>query len=244
MKLRFLHRAYKARYRDQRAELRALVEALSPGDVAVDVGANKGSYLLWLSRAVVDGRVVAFEPQPGLADYLTRACAAAGLRNVTVEACGVSNAEGTRTLFVPGSSDSPSATFESVSPGSESVRSVTVPVVTLDRYLARETRRVRAIKIDVEGHELSVLRGATEVLREHRPRLVMECESRHLAGADVATVLEFLRSLAYDGHFVHRARLVPISEFRSEVHQRPVGAEYWKSRDYCNNFVLSSRLRA
>ena len=48
--------------------------AIRPGDVAVDVGANKGSYLRWLSRAAGPGKVVAFEPQPQLAAYLERAC--------------------------------------------------------------------------------------------------------------------------------------------------------------------------
>ena len=75
---RFWHRALKARFRDQGAEIRALVEAIRPGEAAADVGAHKGAYLPWLSRAAgPDGRVYAFEPQPDLAAYLEKVCRAA-----------------------------------------------------------------------------------------------------------------------------------------------------------------------
>ena len=85
MKWRFIYRGLKARYRDQRLELRALTQTLRSTDIAIDVGANKGSYLWSLSKAVPRGRVVAFEPQPLLADYLRQACQRAGLTNVQVE---------------------------------------------------------------------------------------------------------------------------------------------------------------
>ena len=239
--LRFLHRAYKARFRDQRTEIRALTEALRPNEIAVDIGANKGSYLLWLSRAVPLGRVVAFEPQPGLAAYLVRACAAANLANVQVEASGVSNVQGTKALHLPGGMESPGASFESPGPDREGEASIDVPLVTLDSYFAGESRRIGAMKIDVEGHELSVIQGGTNILQQHGPLLVLECESRHSSGGDVRIVLDLLRSMRYDGFFVHRSRLVPLSEFRQEIHQRHSGENYWNSRDYCNNFVLSKR---
>ena len=45
MKLRFLYRAYKARYRDQKQEISSLLHAINQGDTVLDIGANKGSYL-------------------------------------------------------------------------------------------------------------------------------------------------------------------------------------------------------
>lgn len=241
MKLRFLHRAYKARFRDQGTEIRALTGALGRSDVGVDVGANKGSYLLWLSRAASRGRVVAFEPQPGLAAYLARVCEKLGLANVEVEACGVSNAPGSAMLHMPGGAESPGASFESATSALPLTRSIEVPLVTLDGHFAGESRRIAAMKIDVEGHELSVLQGGVGVLREHGPLLVVECEDRHSGAGHVSVVLDFLRSMSYDGHFVHRSRLVPISEFRPEVHQRQIGENFERSKDYCNNFVLTKR---
>ena len=51
MRLRFLYRAFKARYRDQRHELRAVRTLIQRGDTVVDIGANKGAYLYWLQKA-------------------------------------------------------------------------------------------------------------------------------------------------------------------------------------------------
>ena len=237
--LRFLYRGLRARWRDERAEIAALIGAIRPGDVAVDVGANKGSFLPSLSRAAGPGTVVAFEPQPVLAKYLLRACRAARLTNVVVEASGVSDGAGTRTLHVPGAgAASPGASFEPAVAGLSPGRGVAVPVVTLDEYFRSETRRIAALKIDVEGHELAVLRGARRVLDRHAPLVVVECEVRHVGEEGVRAVLRFFAERGYRGQFVRRGRLVAAEEFDPAVHQKAAGGRFWDSKDYCNNFVL------
>ncbi|MDF1577955.1 MAG: FkbM family methyltransferase [Desulfobulbales bacterium] len=239
MKFRFLYRGLKARFHDERAEIASLVKALGSAEIAVDVGANKGSYLPSLSRAVPEGLVVAFEPQPHLAEYLKLACASAGITNVIVEPVGVSEKKGILTLAIPGDADSsPGASFEQAVKERESCRTVDVPVYTLDEYFGQEQRRIGAIKIDAEGHELSVLRGAENILGKHHPLVVCECESRHMTHGSVETVLEYFHSLSYGGFFVHRSRLVPISEFKADIHQSEVGERFWDHKDYCNNFIM------
>ena len=239
MLLRFLYRGLRARWRDQRAEIAALVSAIRPGDAAVDVGANKGSFLPSLSWAAGPGRVVAFEPQPALAEYLRRICRAARLTNVTVEAAGVSDRAGSMTLHVPGTSAaSPGASFEpavaALSPG----RDLSVPVVTLDEYFRSATRRTAAIKVDVEGHELAVFRGAQEILARHAPLVVFECEARHIGEEGVRATLRFFTERDYGGWFVRRGRLVCAEEFDPAVHQKRSDGRFWDSPDYCNNFVM------
>ena len=239
MLLRFLYRGLRARWRDERAEIAALVGAIRPGDVAVDVGANKGSFLPSLSWAAGPGKVVAFEPQPVLAEYLYRACRAARLSNVVVEASGVSDSPGTLTLHVPGAgAASPGASFEPAVAGLAPGRGVAVSVVSLDDYFRGETRRIAAVKIDVEGHELSVLRGARRVLDRHGPLVVVESEARHVGEDGVRAVLAFLAERGYGGAFVRRGRLLPVEQFDAAVHQKRSGGRFWDSPDYCNNFVL------
>jgi len=239
-RLRFLHRGLKARWRNLRVEIGSIIRAVRPDDTVVDVGANKGSFLRSMSLAVPQGRVVAFEPQPELAVYLARMCAAAGHRNVVVEAAGVSSRDGTMTLAIPGASGpSPGASFEHAIRAEGACRAVEVSVRSLDSYFADDPRRIGAIKIDVEGHEPSVLEGAERILREHGPLLVIEIVGTHTAAGSVRGVLDGLRSLSYDGWFVHRGRLVPISEFRPELHQRAVGERYLHHPDFCDNFVLT-----
>lgn len=239
MRLRFLYRGFRARHRDQRTEIAAFSAAIRPGDVAVDVGSNKGSFLPSLSRAAGHGRVVAFEPQPALADYLRRACRAARLENVVVEAMGVSERTGSLTLHVPAAgSASPGASFEPAVAALSPCGDVLVPVTSLDEYFRGEGGRIAAIKVDVEGHELSVLRGAEETLARHAPLLVLECEERHAGEGGVERMVRFLGERGYGGFFVRRSRLLPVREFDPAVHQRRREGRFWDAADYCNNFVM------
>jgi FkbM family methyltransferase len=234
----FWWRGMKTYLRDQRRELQALQEALAPDEIAVDVGANKGSYLWALSRAVPRGQVVAFEPQPGLADYLHEVCQSAGLTNVVVVNAGVSDRSGQRQLAIPGGAYSPGASFEPSIRENKRCSVVEVDAYSLDDYFAGESRRIGAIKIDVEGHELAVLRGAKKLLSEHRPLVVCECEARNMSEADVQVMLDWMADQAYGGHFVHRHKLIPVNEFRPGLHQQRRPGRYWRHPDYCNNFVL------
>lgn len=238
-KIKFLYRGFKAQYRDQRTEIRSLVSNLAQDDIAIDVGANKGAYIRALSQAVPRGRVVAFEPQPALADYLRQICIEVGLDNVTVECAGVSSRLGEMTLYIPGGGDtSPGASLETAIEAREACRHIQVPVLTLDNYFASQTQHIGALKIDVEGHELKVIQGAVGLIRQHAPTIVLECENRHLSSGTVNDVIDFVRSLDYDGYFVQRHALVPLSVFNLEFHQPTAGERYWDAPDYCNNFVL------
>ena len=239
MEWRFIYRGLKCRYRDQRCEIKALISSLSPNDIAVDVGANKGSYLWSLSRAVPQGSVIAFEPQPVLANYLKETCSSAGLNNVVVECSGVSSHSGCLTLAVPvGGSSSPNASFEAAVLERESCNLLDVSICSLDDYFASETKRIGAIKIDVEGHELSVLQGARKIIAKHSPLIVCECENRH-AKNGVNRLFNFFQEQGYDGFFVYgRKQLVPIAEFKPEIHQRQFDGRFYDHPLYCNNFIM------
>jgi FkbM family methyltransferase len=235
--LSFWVRSLKARFRDQRAEFDVVRAHLRPGDIACDVGANKGSFVYWLSRWVGDGRVVAFEPQPELARGLARDCQSTGLGNVTVEAKAVYSHSGKQDLYVP-SGHQPGASLSQAALQTDSFTTLSVPLVTLDDYF-KENDRISLLKIDVEGAELGVFKGAERILRQHRPLLVFECEDRHLAPAKVQDVFSYLEGLGYVGSFVRHGHLLPLEQFDAAVHQRRDGEWFWKSRDYCNNFVFS-----
>ena len=239
MKWRFIYRGLKARYRDQRLELMAMTQALKSNDIAIDVGATKGSYLWALSKAVPKGKVVAFEPQSLLSTYLVQACCSAGLNNVLIESIGVSNRDQILTLAIPGGlATSPGASFEAAVRDREECKTLEVQTVTLDHYFARMEGRIGAIKIDVEGHELAVLEGARELFMAHRPVVVCESERRHMSTGCVADVFAFFRGLGYRGWFIRAGVLLDISEFSPDVHQAEIGDRFWDSPSYCNNFIF------
>jgi FkbM family methyltransferase len=239
MKWRFIYRGLKARYRDQHQEIFALIKNIRSDAIAVDVGANKGSYLWSLSRSVPDGKVFAFEPQPILADYLKNACGAAGLRNVTIVQKGVSNISGILRLAIPGGSDtSPGASFEDAVKNRGGCKFIDVATITLDEFFHQEKGLIGALKVDVEGHELSVLKGATKILQRHKPVVLCEAEQRHLSTGKVENLFEFMLAAGYTGSFVEKGVLKPISEFSPEIHQNQTGERFWDQKSYCNNFIF------
>ncbi len=234
---RFLVRGLKARFRDQIAEFDIIRRHVRPGDIVCDIGANKGSFVYWLSRWCGDGRVVAFEPQPELARRLADVCRAMKFGNVTVEAKAVYSHSGEQDLFMP-AGHQPGASLTHAALEGASFTTLPVPVVALDDYFDADDK-IALLKIDVEGAEFGVLQGAERILRRHAPLLVFECENRHLAPGHVGDVFAWLGELGYAGQFVRRNRLYPIAQFDAAVHQRQDGEWFWKRKDYCNNFVFT-----
>ncbi len=105
------------------------------------------------------------------------------------------------------------------------------------------TAVVGFIKVDVEGHELDVLRGAEATLRRDRPALLVESEERHRPGA-VAAVHGFLGSLGYHGFMVDDGRLVSLGGFDPSRDQNvpndrlmDLNAGHYEGR-YVNNFFF------
>jgi FkbM family methyltransferase len=169
----------------EREQTRLFEQHIRPGATVLDVGAHVGYYtLLAAALAGEGGRVHAFEPNPQNADFLRRHVRINGLRHVRVEQAAVSDRAGTaRFDFGTGS-----GTGHLAEGGAIEVRTI-----RLDDYCAEHGLTPAAVKIDVEGAEISVLHGARQTLERHRPVIFL---STH--GADVhAASLAFLRGLGY-----------------------------------------------
>lgn len=202
-----------------------------------DVGANKGSFLYWLSKWTYGGRVVAFEPQPDLSEYLVRMCSGLGLKNVTIESQAAFSETGQRDLFIP-HGHAPGASLRPEGLSYAELRAITVRTVALDDYFS-DRDSVSVLKIDVEGAENSVFEGAERILTKDRPLLVFECEARHLGAGRISDVLHRLETIGYRGTFIERGAAIPIAQFREDIHQRRHGEWFWKEAGYCPNFVFS-----
>ncbi len=145
----------------EREQSRLFRELLRPGDTVLDVGGHVGYYTLLSSVLVGErGTVWAFEPNPRNAGFLRRHAEINGRRNVRVTQAAVSDREGTaRFDFGTGS-----GTGHLAEGGALEVRTV-----ALDEFCREHALRPSAVKIDVEGAELAVLRGGEETLRRDRP---------------------------------------------------------------------------
>ena len=142
-----------------------IVESLSPGDTFFDVGSHSGFHSLVGARAVgPSGLVVAIEPDPANAAETEGQAALNGFGHITVVR---------------------KAAVAELSEPASRVDGAAVTPTTIDT-LSHEFRPPALIKVDVEGLELEVLRGAAATLREHRPTVVVEAHSDGLAGVTVA----------------------------------------------------------
>lgn len=243
--LRFRARASKYARRVDPFEIRFLRRLLRPGDLAIDIGAHKGGYVYWLQRAVgPTGRVLAFEPQPDAAAYLRQIMRISSYRHVEVLEHAVSDRAGPVALFTPSSRISTGATLvQGLFPENDMVRRV--EAVTLDGYLGsrKDLAPPRCVKIDVETHELAVLRGARQTLRTAKPVVQFEADQRVYGGRPIAELFEFLAALGLSGFFFFERRLHPIARFDAAVHQ----PERWRATpnhpSYANNFLFMDRAR-
>jgi FkbM family methyltransferase len=148
---------------------RDLAEAVRPGAVVYDIGANVGIYsLLASSLAGAAGAVYAFEPLERNLRYLRRHVVLNDLQNCAVMEMAVSNQEGTLSFSTVGFD----ASMARLSPDGEiSVQSTTVDNCV---YGERRLRPPNVIKIDVEGAELEVLEGGSRAIGEFRPAIFCE----------------------------------------------------------------------
>ena len=231
--LQFIYRAWRYRLKLEPEEISFMIKSLTPGDTAVDIGAHKGAYTYWMQKTVGrKGRVFSFEPQPKLAAYLEAMRTSLRLDHVRVEELGISSKIGNDELFVPGSGPSPSATLASPQeciPGS----TYDVRIESLDNYFKeKDGGPIRLLKVDVEGHELNVFRGAERILCEDHPTLIFECESRHHPQDSFFTVFDFLEELGFKGGYYIRGNFQPIAQFNESEHQ--VSGK----SPYINNFIF------
>ena len=156
---------------------------LKPGMVAVDVGANYGYYTLLFGEAVTgSGRVLAVEPNPRAVSLLRETVLLnghAGHTSVVEAALGPPGLSESR-LFVPSSEPKNALLVDDDSQrGGETVA---VAVTTLDALTA-DFARVDFVKIDAEGAEIGIVAGMQEVIRRHRPELVLEFNAARYADA-------------------------------------------------------------
>jgi FkbM family methyltransferase len=175
-------------------------QCLKPGGTFVDAGANIGFFTL-LAASIVgpSGKVIAFEPNPSACAALAETIEANKLAQVAIHQIGLSDTDGWAELHVPPSDKrNDNATMVGGAPGWTATR---VRVGQLDLWLDQAgVSAVDLLKIDVEGHEPSVLRGAQQALAAGRIRsILIELNDPALrdAGSSAREIFDHLLSLGF-----------------------------------------------
>jgi FkbM family methyltransferase len=175
----------KAVLNDGQAELGMLQSLIPKGSTTIDVGANVGDFARRLSELSSGGLVIAIEPQSMPRSVMTMAGFFKRSSGIFVVPVALGDRQGLTELTVPikskgnvgiglahiGDDRDLAARFE--------IKKELVALTTLDCVVAEiDVGHISFIKIDVEGGELAVLRGAVKTIDQHRPSILCEIDSR------------------------------------------------------------------
>ncbi len=177
-----------------RDTIRIAKSAMANDSAFVDAGAHAGTILKHLVRIAPRGRGFAFEPIPSLSR---------GLRvkfpGVVVQEVALSDYEGTAAFHIL--TDDPARSSLVDRPNWEQGKTVEQLIVTVKRLddCVSPDVHIAFLKVDVEGAELAVFRGARRILAKDRPVVVFECTDQ-----DLPAVASFLKSLGLETSFLSR----------------------------------------
>jgi FkbM family methyltransferase len=210
----------------EKRELALLQTLIEPGMTIADIGANVGFYAVQMGQWVgASGRVLAFEPDPFTFELLRRRTAAAAPANIEVQQFALGEARGRATLYCSAYNRADNRIGQRHD--ESNVEAIEIEVRTLDDYLAdRGLEAVDAMKIDVQGLEAHVLRGAGQTIPRVR-WIWLEFSPDHLRGAGTEPE-GFLAKLGALGmklyEVTEHGTLEPLTDYRA--HAKKIGSSY------------------
>ena len=226
------------------------LESHTPGDVLIDVGGNVGMYSVY-AAAVAGCRVYAFEPEALNYAELNKNIFLNGLHDrITAFCCAVGAESGLSTLylseFIAGTShhDAGENRWEGpvtkIAPSAEARLPQGTCIVTLDDVVENGwVPHPELIKIDVDGLEDRVLRGAEELLRDDRLQSVLlETDFRNPTGrATIETMQGFGWQYSLDQVRMARFKLQTVGEWQKQLHDRAGGCNIiWFRKPHADKY--------
>lgn len=185
----------------EEAMLIDLASAIAPGELVLDIGANCGNHALYLS-CIAGAEVHAFEPDADLCASIRSSAALNGVEHLmTIHQVGVGDEDALGRLVQTAEHNRGAQRLERVADNAAGTR-----IIRLDDLEFPKT--VRAMKIDVEGMEHDVLRGARRLIEDDRPDIYVECQTRR----DFERIHTWLTQFRY--HYVATFNATPTHHFK------------------------------
>lgn len=162
-----------------------LKQTVKKGDITIDVGAWNGVYTLFLSKLVgKEGKVYSFEPDPIVMRILKTNIKFNKIKNTKLENLAVSNSEGKEIFYILDEGGT-SKSYVKNAPDSNRFGIITKEllrnITTLDNYCLKNNIIPNGIKIDVEGLEGLVIKGARRIMEQYKPWILLEFHGRFMS---------------------------------------------------------------
>lgn len=218
-------------------EILVLEHLLTEDSVFFDVGSNIGAYLYVAEKHTAPSNIYGFEPIPALFSKLKKLFSATNLYDIAL-----SNDSTTKEFKIPtinGVEFLPRATLNTEFKEMDETDATVFKVRTerIDDFVTNNSvKRVDLIKIDVEGHEMSVFEGATETIDKFSPYLIIEMEQRHHE-ADLNSLIDQVLSKGYSCYYFDIGDYT-FKKLELNVHEIQKIEDHKKSRKYVNNFMF------
>lgn len=229
-------------YDENKVELEMLLFPyfLNNDSVFFDIGSNIGSFVLIANKTIKQEQIYAFEPIPMLNNRLKTLFPKANIKNIAL-----SNVK-TKTQFkIPKINHTQFLTRGTLNTNFIEINEsgfdiLDVQTNTLDNFCLEEAiSKIDVIKIDVEGHEYEVIKGALESFKKYKPSLIIEIEQRHHTD-DIAIIIDEIKKLDYCCFYFDRNSfsLVELTVDAKSLQQKE---DFEKSRKYVHNFIFISK---
>lgn len=164
-----------------------------PGDTVIDVGGNLGFFVLILNEIVGSaGKIFSFEPSKRLKARLEKTIKINNIQNVTIVNLALGESEGSTTLHYNPKQTGLSSIVTDFKDGSVTEE---IQIISLDNFAENISNRVSFIKIDTEGYEPQVLKGAKELIKRDKPTIYIELGGDYQDSS--AEALKILKELNY-----------------------------------------------
>lgn len=177
-----------------------LFDLIEDGSTVLDVGANIGETLLQFASINTNGMNIGFEPVPYIYDRLQKNISLNNLSSLKIENLAISDRKETLSFKMPNNQNSGGVRMRKKENKNEYNADLNVQAITLDEYLSQNNiQKVDMIKIDVEGFELNVLKGAENTLANFRPKMFIEIDDQMLKeqNSSAESILKWLESKNY-----------------------------------------------
>lgn len=219
-------------------EMKIVNHLIRENSTVIDIGANLGIYLYIFKASGKHDRIIGFEPIPILHKRLQKY-----FPDMEIYNYAVSDSDQETTFKIPFINgkvfDSRGTLHNFKEIGENKSKLIKVNTITIDSFAVKyDVKNVGFIKIDIEGHELSAIRGAKNIIQRDKPLLMIEIEQRHHE-FPIQSIFNEILNLGYFGYFfdIRQNNLRPLIEFDLKVHQDIKNMSGY----YINNFIFSDK---
>jgi FkbM family methyltransferase len=217
-------------------ELLLLKYLLNETSVFFDIGSNTGTYAYFAEKIIAQQNIYLFEPEKELHFQLKQIYNQSHVFNIAM-----SDKPGIQQFKIPyvnGVLDKSLSTLEVHALEKNETKNIIYEVETdcLDAFTKAKNIFPDLIKIDVEGHEQTVLKGAETYIRKYFPTMIIEIEQRHHPNASVESVFESLLDLNYQCYYFSK----PVNKLFNYTEKAYLlnDIKYFGTKDYVNNYIF------